>query len=237
MRLALHPSLFLSAFGWLVAGGWCQAQDTKVADLERKLAELRQQNATLQKSLAEANAAEKQSAEQLVQVRQRLAALGKNLLDGGDDRLVQAAADIQLLNERITLLEGSTMRLLGTLNDYLSKAVASDPESRARVESSIRELDVNLGLRQKPRPDVKNGSLQQARVVSKDPQSGLLILNVGEAGGARIGMTFRLHQGQQPYAKAIVADVRKNVSGLFVEKLDRPDAITRVGDQAILETE
>lgn len=236
MRIAFPIRLLFTALA-VAGGGLCQAQDAKMAALERKVAELQQQNATLQKSLAEANAAEKQTATQLAQVRQRLAALGKNLLDGGDDRLVQAAADIQLLNERISQLEGGAMRLVGSLNEYLSQAVSSDPESRARVESSLRELDVTLGLRQKPRPDVKTGSLQQARVVSKDPQSGLLILNVGEAGGARIGMTFRLLQGQQPYAKAIVADVRKNVSGLFVESLDRADAITRVGDQAVLETE
>jgi hypothetical protein len=96
---------------------------------------------------------------------------------------------------------------------------------------------VVLGLRQKPRPDVRTGSLQQARIVSLDQESGMLVLNIGESQGARIGMTFRLARGQQPYGKAILADVRKGVSGLFVESLDNPAETPRPGDLAILETQ
>ena len=175
--------------------------------------------------------------EQLAQVRDRLEALGKNLLDGGDDRLIQAAADLQLANERITELEGSVTRLAAAVNDYLRQAVVSDPDARLRVETSLRELDAVLGLRQKPRPDVRTGSLQQARIVSLDQESGMLVLNIGESQGARIGMTFRLTRGQQPYGKAILADVRKGVSGVFVESLDNAAETPRPGDLAILETQ
>ncbi len=167
----------------------------------------------------------------------RLEALGKNLLDGGDDRLIQAAADLQLANERITELEGSVTRLAAAVNDYLRQAVVSDPDARLRVETSLRELDAVLGLRQKPRPDVRTGSLQQARIVSLDQESGMLVLNIGESQGARIGMTFRLTRGQQPYGKAILADVRKGVCGVFVEALDHPADAPRPGDLAILETQ
>ena len=182
-------------------------------------------------------AGKKQATEQLDQVRVRLSALGKNLLDGGDDRLIQAAADLQLANERIAALEGSVTRLAGSVNDYLREAVVSDPEARLRVETSLRELDAVLGLRQKPRPDVRTGSLQQSRIVSIDQESGMLVLNIGESQGARIGMTFRLSRGQQPYGTAILADVRKGVSGVFVESLDNGAETPRPGDLAILETQ
>ena len=65
----------------------------------------------------------------------------------------------------------------------------------------------------------------------------MLVLNIGESQGARIGMTFRLTRGQQPYGKAILADVRKGVSGVFVENLDNPAETPRPGDLAILETQ
>jgi hypothetical protein len=139
-------------------------------------------------------------------------ALGKNRLDGGDDRLVQAAADLQIANERITRLEASAVRLNGAVNDFLRQAVVSDPDARLRIETSLRELDAALGLRQKPRPEIRSGTLQQARIVSHDQESGMLVLNIGESQGAKIGMTFRLVRGQETYGKAILADVRKGVS-------------------------
>jgi flagellar basal body-associated protein FliL len=237
MRTSFHSKAVAAALGLLAAAGMCAAQAPNAEQLQQAIIDLQEQNQALQRSLAEANRGEKQASEQLAQVRERLEALGKNLLDGGEDRLIQAAADLQLANERISELEGSVTRLVSAVSDYLRKAVVSDPDSRLRVETSLRELDAVLGLRQKPRPDVRSGSLQQARIVSLDQESGMLVLNIGESQGARIGMTFRLTRGQQPYGKAILADVRKGVSGLFVESLDNPADAARPGDLAILETQ
>ncbi len=238
MRLAFHSRVVAAAaFGLLASAGLCPGEVPAAPQLQQLIIELQEQNHALERSLAEANRGEKQATEQLNQVRERLGALGKNLLDGGNDRLIQAAADIQLLNERIAELESSASRLAASVNDYLRQAVVADPDARVRVESSLRALDEVLGLRQKPRPDVRTGSLQQARVVSLDQESGMLVLNIGESQGARIGMTFRLTRGQQPYGRAILADVRKGVSGVFVESLDNPADSPRPGDLAKLETQ
>lgn len=237
MRLLLHTKATAAALGLLAGSAWCQGQED-VATLKQEVARLKQQNQALQRSLTEANRAGKQADEQLAQVRTRLEALGKNLLDGGDDRLIQAAADLQIANERIQALEDVSTRLIGSVGNYLREAVVSDPQSRIQVETSLRELDAVLGLRQKPRPDIRTGSLQKARVVSLDQESGMLVLNIGERQGARIGMTFRLVRGQEPYGRAILADVRQGVSGVFVESID-PNAPTtpRLDDIAILETQ
>ena len=237
MPRTFHFQAFATALGLLAAAGMCRAKTAEPEQLQQVILELQQQNQTLQRSLAEANRGEKQATEQLTQVRERLEALGKNLLDGGDERLVQAAADLQLAHERVSELEGAVTRLAGSVNDYLRQAVVADPDARLRVETSLRELDAVLGLRQKPRPDVRTGSLQQARIVSLDQESGMLVLNIGESQGAKIGMTFRLTRGQQPYGKVILADVRKGVSGVFVETLDNAAQAPRPGDLAILETQ
>jgi hypothetical protein len=237
MRSTFQYRAIAAALGLLAAAGMGAAQAADADQLQNSVISLQEQNQTLQRSLAEANRGEKQASEQLAQVRQRLEALGKNLLDGGNDRLVQAASDLQLANERATELEGSVTRLAAAVNDCLRHAVVSDPDARLRVETSLRELDAVLGLRQKPRPDIRTGSLQQARIVSLDQESGMLVLNIGESQGAKIGMTFRLTRGQQPYGKTILADVRKGVSGVFVESLDNPAEVPRPGDLAILETQ
>ncbi|MEI6178487.1 MAG: hypothetical protein WCS43_16470 [Verrucomicrobiota bacterium] len=237
MRTAFHSIALAAALGSLATAGMCRAQNARPEQLQQIIIDLQEQNQTLQRSLAEANRGEKQATEQLNQVRERLEALGKNLLDGGDDRLIQAAADLQIANERTTALEGSITRLVSSVSEYIRKAVVSDPDARLRVETSLRELDAVLGLRDKPRPDVRSGSLQQARIVSLDQESGMMVLNIGESQGARIGMTFQLSRGQQPYGKAILADVRKGVSGVFVEHLDKPTDAPRPGDLATLLTQ
>ena len=237
MRSTFHLKALAAALGLVAAAGVCAAQTPTVEELQEIVTELQGQNQALHRSLAESNRGEKQATEQLVQVRQRLEALGKNLLDGGDDRLIQAAADLQIANERITGLEGSVTRVSAAVTEYLRQAVVSDPDARLRVETSLRELDAVLGLRQKPRPDVRTGSLQQARIVSLDQESGMMVLNLGYSQGAKIGMTFRLTRGQQPYGKAILADVRKGVSGAFVDHLDNVAESPRPGDLAVLETQ
>jgi len=237
MLSACQLPTFAAAFGLLASSAVAQAQKPSAEELQGIISDLREQNHSLQRALAEANRGEKQASEQLSQVRERLEALGKNLLDGGNDRLVQAAADLQVANERNSQLESSVLRLVSAITDYRRKAIVSDPDALLRVETSLRELDAVLGLRQKPRPDVRTGSLQQARIVSLDQDSGMLVLNLGENQGAKIGMTFRLNRGQQPYGKAILADVRKGVSGAFVERLDAANETPRPGDTAILETE
>ncbi len=216
------------------APAWCGAQQTP--DPQDRIAALEDQVLTLQRSLVESRKREKESADTLASIRIRLEALGHNLFDAGDDRLVRAAADIEVLTERVRTLESTATNLSAAIGDYLRSAVVADPDARMRVETSMRELDAAVGLRQKPRPDIRTGNLHGAQVVSIDSHSGMLVLNVGEASGAKIGMTFRLVRGERPYGKIIVADVRNDICGSFVEELDAPEEEVRVGDSAILET-
>ncbi|WP_035611709.1 hypothetical protein [Haloferula sp. BvORR071] len=236
MRIRTVIALAATVSG-LCGGTWtCAAQGNTVAELESTVEALRQRNQTLEKSLAEANQAEKDAREQLDRVKLRMEALGRNLLDGGDERLVQAVAEQQILTSRVSGLEGAASRLRDVITDYLRKAVAADPDSRLRVETAIRELDSLLGTVQKPAPAAA-GSASNAKVMNVDADSGLLVLNVGEAQGARIGTTYQLVRGDQPFGTAIVADVRRNVCGAFVEQLDPGAEPVRLGETAILMTQ
>lgn len=237
MSALCHTRAFAAALGLLAMVVPCQGQEVSNDQLQEIVTELQDQNRNLQQALVESNKAEKKSTEQLNQVRERLEALGKNLLDGGDDRLIQAAADLELANERNAQLEAAAMRFSASVQDYLRQAVVSDPDARLRVETAMRELDSVSGLRQKPLPDIRTGNLQQAKIVSMDQSTGMLVLNLGETQGAMIGMTFRLLHGQQEYGKAILADVRRSVSGAFVEQIDSKNHTPRLGDTAVLLTQ
>ncbi|QTN32256.1 hypothetical protein HZ994_07900 [Akkermansiaceae bacterium] len=237
MSVFIHTRSFAAALGLLAMAVPCHGQAVSNEKLQEMISDLQEQNRNLRQALVEANKAERKSTEQLDQVRERLEALGKNLLDGGDDRLIQAAADLELANERNAQLEAAAMKFSATVQDYLRQAVVSDPDARLRVESAMRELDSVSGLRDKPLPDVRTGTLQQAKIVSMDQATGMLVLNLGETQGAKIGMTFHLLHGKQPYGKAILADVRRSVSGAFVEQIDSKDQTPRLGDTAVILTQ
>lgn len=237
MSAPCHTRTYVAALGLLAMVVPCHGQAASNEKLQEHVSDLKEQNRNLQLALVEANKAEKKSTEQLNQVRERLEALGKNLLDGGDDRLIQAAADLELSNERNAQLEAAAMRFSASVQGYLRQAVVSDPDARLRVETAMRELDSVSGLRQKPLPDVRTGNLQEAKIVSLDQATGMLVFNLGETQGAKIGMIFRLLHGQQAYGKAILADVRRSVSGAFVEQIDTKDHTPRLGDSAVLLTQ
>jgi chromosome segregation ATPase len=118
MFTLLQRASLATTFGLLALAGVCRGQGD-VAQLTREIEQLKQQNRQLQQSLLEANRSARESSEQLDQVRARLAALGRNLLDGGDDRLVRAAADLQLANERIRKIEDGSSRLMAAINGGL----------------------------------------------------------------------------------------------------------------------
>ncbi len=205
--------------------------------LRAEIAQLRRQNQTLAASVIEAKEGESKALEELAEIKQLLAALGKNLLDGGNERLVQAAADLQILQERLAATEKAALDLSAASQHYSREAVVSDPSARLKLEVSQRELDNILGLREKPQPDIKIGSIHRADVVSIDSESGLILINSGSAQNLRIGMKYLLQRGEQAYGKAIIAEVRKNVSGAFVEVLNVKDQKVQIGDTLVLNTE
>jgi flagellar basal body-associated protein FliL len=122
MVTSSHTRCLAAALGLLAITVPCHGQENlSVEQLKATVAKLQDQNRTLQLAFVEANQANKNSTEQLKQVRERLEALGKNLLDGGDDRLIQAAADLEIANERIASLEASAAKLSVSVQEFVSK--------------------------------------------------------------------------------------------------------------------
>jgi len=237
MKPLRHLPTIAAAFGLQM--GTLAAQSDESAQLQGMVAELQGRIKVLEQGITAANRAEKESSEQLAAAREQLEALGASQLGAGDERLLQAVADLQIQTERNQSLESSAANLSAAITTYLRSAVASDPEARLRVETAMRELDEVLGLSHKPAPLAQGttGSATRATVMSIDAESGLLVLNIGERQQARIGSTYTLLRGDQSYGTAVLADVRSAVSGAFVESLDANSGPVRIGDIALLETE
>jgi hypothetical protein len=232
MKSLLHRTLLAAILtGWTAAGP-AVAQEDEAARLRAENARLRQQVKTLQESVVEAKRGEQDSAEALSRIKLRLEALGKDLIDGGDERTVSAVADMAVLDRRLRKMEEAAMRLSASVQSYLKTAIAADPEARADVEARLRELEVELELRSRPEPNLERGSLQHAKVKSIDVESGLVVLNVGANEEARIGMRFEIMRGDQLIGEAMVAETRPDCCGVFVQRLEDENNPVRFNDTA-----
>lgn len=239
MRPTSLTALYSGCF--LVLGGLAQAQDKEGGDarlsrLEAQVDSLTLQNQNLSKALTLAKQQEASANRELEKIRLELEALGTYPLGTDDERLKEAVANRKVLEERFSKLEEAALNLTAQVREYLKTAFAADAEVRLNVESAIRGLDVELGLGHKPRPQVDFGTLSEAKIISIDSQSGLLVLNAGEKQQVRIGMTFRIMRGNRQIAEASIARVRPDVSGALVVKLEDTNNAVRLGDIASIKT-
>ncbi len=212
-------------------------QGRQVRQLEHQLQKLQNQNHRLASDLVASKKREAELNKSVTDFRLRFAALGENLLNGGDVDLLEVVKDAEVISKRSALTEKAVHKMVSDLREFLSTAIASDPDARVRLESSLRELDAALGLGQKPRPQMSLGSLQHAKIISIDAESGLLVINAGESQAVRRGMTFTILRGNRKVAEAIVAEARKDFSGLLPTELENSKDQIRAGDVASVKIE
>jgi len=205
--------------------------------LELQVQQLQSQNRNLSKSLIHAREQQEQANEELNKIRLELEALNMFPLGTDDQRLVEAVSNRKVLEGRLAELEMAATNLTAQIREYINHAIVADDQQRADLESKIRELDVLLGIRDKPRPQIDLGNLQEAKIVGIDSQSGTLILNAGEKQQVRIGMTFRILRGKSQIAEARIAEVRPNIAGALVIRLDDTNNAVRPGDIASIKTQ
>ena len=157
--------------------------------------------------------------------------MGSGLLEGGDDRLVKAVSDLEVMARKLKELEEAALGLSASTQTYLSTAIAADPEARVEVETRIRDLDAVIGLRELSEKDRRSGSLQMADVVSVDSESGIVVVNVGEKESAVVGMAFEVYRNDSKVGDALVAQTRADVSALLITDLENDENPVRRGDR------
>ncbi len=245
MTFSIH-TLTLSLTGVILLGALapCEAvevragegKDRQIRQLKLQLQKSQAQYLTLARDLAASKKRESATRKSLNDLRLRFAALGDNLLNGSQADILEAVKNAEVLDKRYRRTETAAIKLIADVREYLRTAIASDPDSRVHLETSLRELDVALGLRQNPRSHIAQGSLQYAKIVSIDAKSGLLVINAGEDQTVKIGMTFSIMRGTQKVAEAIVAGIHKNFSGLLPTDLKNSQDAIRLGDIASIKT-
>ena len=224
-RLSM-PTVFAALLGMATLASGLQAQD-----LRGELLRPRRENTNLKESLVAAQKRADESGEKLKDINLRLEAMGSGLLEGGEDRLVKAVSDLEVMARKLKELEEAALGLSASTQTYLSTAIAADPEARVEVETRIRDLDAVIGLRELSEKDRRSGSLQMADVVSVDSESGIVVGNVGEKESAVVGMAFEVYRNDSKVGDALVAQTRADVSALLITDLENDENPVRRGDR------
>ncbi|MGJ8677652.1 MAG: hypothetical protein ACSHX0_09055 [Akkermansiaceae bacterium] len=210
-------------------------RDRQIQLLEQKLAKANQTYKVLAQDLAASKQREEELTKSLNDLKLKFAALGDNLLDG-EGRKLEAVKDAEVLDKQNRATEKAALKLMANLREYLRTAIIADSDARLHLETSIRELDVALRIRQNPPPQIALGSLHQAKVVSIDAESGMLVINAGENQSVRRGMTFSIMRGSRKVAEGIVAETREYFSGILPTEFDDKMEQIRLGDVASIQT-
>lgn len=203
---------------------------------QREVNRLRQENVSLRDSLIAVTKREEEATKRLQDIELRLEAMGEGLLDGGEERLVKAVSDLEVMSRKLKELEAAALALSSSTQSYLTTAIAADPESRVEVETRLRDLDILIGLREARKKNRDAGTLQQAKVVSVDGESGTVVVNVGEKKSTVVGMPFEVYRNDNKVAEALVALTRDDVSALLITNLENDTNPVRRGDRVILKS-
>lgn len=227
---ALLLTAALAGFGTQVyaQNGTGNGAEHRIAQLERQLANMRESYALARTDADEAR-------RQLREIRVRLEALGGAALGDREERLIETASQLEASRDELESLRRASLRVASAISAYMRGALVEDAAARMALETSLREQEVALGLRHAPQDDLA-GSVDEARVLSIDSESGLIVINAGREAKVEVGMPMAITRGDQSIATAIVTDVRKKVAGMLVQKHNNTALSIEVGDRVSVTT-
>ncbi len=215
-------------------------RDSRDDALQEQILLLRSSIRTLTESLALANSESEVFKRQAGDLSLRLEALGIPGLSGDpgklEQRLVSAVRDLRVAQERLAAAETQLVRLSETVQILISNSQAMDPTLRMNVEAEIRRTNELLGAAKAAQAEGVEAGLTDALVVDVKSELSLVIANIGQRQGVRIGMPFQVWRESQQVGTVRVVDVRERISGAIIQSLENEKNPIKPGDRLRVDT-
>jgi hypothetical protein len=217
-----------------------EAAETKVTaevlhsqneELWVQLAAQREAVATLTESLVASNAEAELFRRKYSDLQLRMEALGLEAAnkDTGklEQRLLTAVSDLQLLQKEREQYRDQMLRLTEAMLHLLKTSTGGDAKARAEVEAQLRSTNA-LVAKSAEMPEAAP-TLMDGSVISVKDEWSLIVGNLGERQGVKIGMPLRVMRGDKLVATLRVVDVRQKICGAVIQ--DSGKEKIRVGDR------
>ncbi len=228
-----NSSLSGSKIEYAGAQATAGTQRLETEELRRQLSWQREAVKTLTDSLAESNAEAELFRRKYSDLQLRMEALGLDSANKDraklEQRLLSAVSDLQLMQKERAQYRDQMLRLTEAMLQLLKTSTGADPKARAEVEAQLRstnELVAKATGANEPQPTLMDGS-----VVSVKDEWSLVVGNLGEKQGVKIGMPLRVVRDGRVIATLRVVDVRQKICGAVVQEMDSGKDKIKVGDR------
>jgi hypothetical protein len=204
-----------------------------VAEAQEKLVLAENTIKQLTQSLANANAEAETYKRQASDLSLKLQALGA---DRGEDeieqRLLEAVRGLRLAKKENEDFRSTLIELSEAVIALLKSTDDIPAEGRMAVETSLRKANELLGTPVgAENAQAVEPTLQEAMVVDVRDELSLIVANVGEKHGVKIGMPFQVWRDGRKVGEVRVVDVRDRISGAVVQNLENNKNPVKAGDR------
>jgi hypothetical protein len=206
-----------------------------VEALQEQIILLRSAIKSLTESLAISNSEAETFKRQAADLTVKIEALG--IPDAEDDqskvqqRLLAAVRDLRLLKKQHDASVNQLVRLAETVQVLLKSSEGIDPQARLAVETELRKTNEILGAPKAAETGSVEATLNDGMVVDVKDELALIVANIGEKQGVRVGMPFQVWREDKRIGEVRVIDVRKSISGAVIQSLESEKVPVKTGDR------
>ncbi len=187
----------------------------------------------LTQSLANANAEAETYKRQAADLSLKLQSMGLDRdPDAIEQRLLAAVRDLRLAKKQNEDYRAALIQLSESVVALLKSTDQIGAESRMAVETELRRSGEMLGAPTGAQTvEAVEPTLQDAMIVDVRDELSLVVANVGEKHGVKIGMPFQVLRNNERIGEVRVIDVRDRISGAVVQNLENTKNPVKAGDK------
>ncbi|MEM9399294.1 MAG: hypothetical protein AAF984_03730 [Verrucomicrobiota bacterium] len=175
--------------------------------------------------------------EKLVELKLKNKALGLEALTGDEkaihEKLIRLVGQLHESEKRRLQMEQLIVDLLEAASAFQKANALDRAQKRAEYEVVVR--NAREFLAGNPLGAIRPAeTLDQGRVLHLEPELDSIVINLGKKLGARIGMPFKILQGDQVIAKCRIVEARDYLSAALVEGVVKNKKV-QVGDRLLVD--
>ncbi len=215
--------------------------ETKVKNLSSALGVLAEREGETKRELEELRESHQKA---VVNLELFSVALQRAGGEGMKELLIKAASDLRLVQEEKDAIAQGLVGLMNAVEGYLNASAeeaGTTEEKVAEVASTAAE-----SWREPMREALRGGeealglilsadrlaekTISEARVITVNKEFNLVLVDVGQRQGLRVGTPISLHRKDRTVGSALVIDVRDTFAGAILLDLSDPNDQIMIGD-------